>query len=164
MADFQLDMDGLIDYLLQILSRRFSNDVAQIYYGDIGVYLPSSFGSSRRDQKAIIALQPAYNHLLEGERVASVEYRLLGIDIIAMVNITPFFSANPQEAYGERMLVKLTTSIATFLTQTENENLGGRVQYARVGDINWQWMARKDQAIRGAAVSYEARVRIPRMV
>lgn len=127
------------------------------------MYLPSSFGSSRRDQKAILAIQPAYNHLVEGERVASLEYRLLGIDIIAMVNITPFFSANPQEAYGERMLVKLTTAIATYLTQTENEDLGGRVQYARVGDINWTWMARKDQAIRGAAVSYEARVRIPRI-
>jgi hypothetical protein len=158
-----LDMDGLIDYLTVILSRRFSNDVAQIYYGDIGVYLPSAFGSSRRDQKAIIALNPAYNHLMEGERVASTEYRLLGIDIISMVNITPFFSANPSEAYGERMLVKLTTAIATFLTQTENETLDGRVQYARVGDINWTWMARKDQAIRGAAVSYEARVRVPRI-
>lgn len=163
MTQFELDMDGLIDYLAQILQRRFSNDVAQIYYGDIGIYLPSSFGSSRRDQKAIIALQPAYNHLVKNERVASVEYRLLGIDIITMVNITPFFSANPQEAYGERMLVKLTTEIASFLTEMDNENLGGRVHYSNVSGINWQWMARGDQAIRGAAVSYEARVRVPRV-
>jgi len=159
----QLDMDGLIDYLSSILSRQFSNQVSQIYYGDIGVYLPSSFGSSRRDQKAIIVLSPAYNRLLEDQRVASFENRVLGVDIITMVNITPFFSANPQEAYGERMLVKLTTALATYLTQTENEDLGGRVQHAKVGDINWAWMARKDQALRGAAVSYEARVRIPRI-
>lgn len=130
---------------------------------DIGIYLPSSFGSSRRDQKAVIALSPAYNRLLDDQRVASFENRILGVDIITMVNITPFFSANPQEAYGERMLVNLTTAIATYLTQTENEDLGGRVQYAKVGDINWAWMARRDQALRGAAVSYEARVRIPRV-
>lgn len=159
----QLDMDGLIDYLKDILSRQFSRDVSQIYYGDIGVYLPSSFGSSRRDQKAILALQPAYDHLEENQRVAAFENRLLGVNIIAMVNITPFFSANPDEAYGERMLVRLTTAIAEYLTQTENESLGDRVQYARVGDIDWSWMARKDQAIRGAAVRYEARVRVKRM-
>jgi hypothetical protein len=160
----QLDMDGLIDYLSAILSKQFSNQVSQIYYGDIGIYLPSSFGSSRRDQKAVIALSPVYNRLLDDQRVAVFENRVLGVDIITMVNITPFFSANPQEAYGERMLVNLTTAIATYLTQTENEDLGGRVQYAKVGDINWAWMARRDQALRGAAVSYEARVRIPRIV
>lgn len=29
----QLDMDGLIDYLSAILSKQFSNQVSQIYYG-----------------------------------------------------------------------------------------------------------------------------------
>lgn len=127
------------------------------------MYLPSSFGGSRQDQKAIIALSPAYNHLAENERVASAEYRLLGIDIIVMVNMTPFFEANPQEAYGERMLVKITTDIATYLTQEENVTLDNNVHFTKVGDIDWAWIAKSDQAIRAAGIAYEARVRIPRM-
>lgn len=159
----QFDMEKLIDYLSDLLARRFSREVSNIYFGDIGVYLPSSFGGSRRDQKAVIALQPAYNHLLEGERVASFESRLLGVDIVTMVNITPFFEAAPQEAYGERILVRLTSEIAQFLTQEENVNLGGRVQMVNVGDIDWTWVAKGDQAIRAAGIAYECRVRIPRM-
>jgi hypothetical protein len=159
----QLDMEGLIDYLSEILARRFSREVSQIYFGDIGVYLPSSFGGSRRDQKAVIALVPSYNHIIEGERVAAWESRLLGIDIVTMVNITPFFEAAPTEAYGERILVRLTTEIAQFLTQEENVNLDGRVQMVNVGDIDWAWVAKGDQAIRAAGIAYEARVRIPRM-
>jgi hypothetical protein len=158
-----LNMDGLIDYMKDLLLRRFSREVANIYYGDIGVYLPSSFGGSRRDQKAVIALSPSYNHLAEGNRVHEFEERLLGLDIIAMVNITPFFEANPTEAYGERMLVKLTTEIATFLTQEENVTLGKRVHYTTVGDIDWAWVAKGDQAIRAAGIAYEARVRVQRI-
>lgn len=156
-----LDMEGVVDHLIDVLGYRFSNDVSNVYFGDIGVYLPSSFGGSRRDQKAIVAIQPSYNHLIE--RVAEMEHRLLGIDIITMVNITPFFEAMPREAYGERILVKITTQIAGFLTQLENENLGGRVAYAAVGDIDWAWVAKKDQAVRAAGISYECRVRLPRM-
>lgn len=158
-----VDMDGLVTHLQDILGRKFQNEVSYIYYGDVGVYLPSSFGGSRRDQKAIIALSPAFNHLIEGQRVAAFENRLLGIDIITMVNITPFFEAAPKEAYGERMLVRLTTQIATFLTQLENENLDGRVAYAEVGDIDWAWVQKKDQSIRAAGISYQARVNLPRM-
>lgn len=159
----QVDMEGLVEHLSTLLQNRFSNKVSNIYFGDIGVYLPSAFGSSRRDQKAIVALSPAYNHPIEGERVAAFEQRLLGLDIIVMVNITPFFEAAPREAYGERMLVALTTEIADFLIQGDNENLGGRVQYSTVGDIDWAWVARGDQAIRAAGIGYECRVRIPRM-
>ena len=73
------------------------------------------------------------------------------------------FEAAPKEAYGERMLVSLTTEIAQFLTQEENFTLGGLVTSTEVGDIDWAWVARKDQALRGAAIHYEARVRISRM-
>jgi hypothetical protein len=156
-------MEELIDYLSDLLGPQFSRDVSNIYFGDIGIYLPSSFGGSRNDQQAVIALQPSYNHLMEGERVAAHEMRLLGVNIIVMVNITPFFTAAPTEAYGERMLVRLVTEIATFLTQEENINLDGRVHFSTVGDIDWAWVAKGDQAIRAAAISYEARVRIPRM-
>ena len=163
MAVQHVDMTGLIDYLSQLLGSRFSRDVAQIYYGDIMVYLPSSFGGSRKEQKAIIALSPAYDHVIPESRVASQESHLLGLDILVMVNITPFFKANPTEAYGERMLVNLTTAITRFLVQAENENFGGRVQFAQVNGIDWSWLARDDQAIRAAGIQYECRVRLPRM-
>lgn len=158
----QVTMEGLIDHLETILKRRFANQVSEIYFGDIGIYLPASFGASRREQKAVIALQPAYDHPIPGERVASHEQRNLGVTVIVMVNITPFFEARPQEAMGERLLVRLTTEIATFLNQEENLGLGGRVQWSEVGDIDWAWVARGDQAIRAAGISYQARVRIPR--
>ena len=156
-------MEQVIDVLADVLGRRFSNRVSNIYFGDIGVYLPSSFGGSRNAQKAIIALSPVYNYLQEGSRVAVQETRLLGIDIITMVNITPFFEAAPKEAYGERMLVALTTEIADFLTQEDNFTLNGLVTSTEVGDIDWAWIARKDQSIRGAGIHYEAKVRVNRM-
>ena len=156
-------MERVIDELAELLRRRFSNKVAHIYFGDIGVYLPASFGGSRNSQKAVIALSPIYNYLQEGSRVAAQETRLLGIDIITLVNITPFFEAAPQEAYGERMLVSLTTEIAEFLTQNENFTLGGLVSSTEVGDIDWAWTARRDQALRGAAIHYEAKVRVHRL-
>lgn len=158
-----VSMEAVIDVLSDVLARRFGGRVSNIYFGDIGVYLPASFGGSRSTQKAVIALSPVYNYLQEGSRVAVQETRLLGIDIITLVNITPFFEAAPKEAYGERMLVSLTTEIAQFLTQEENFTLGGLVTSTEVGDIDWAWVARKDQALRGAAIHYEARVRISRM-
>lgn len=156
-------MEKVIDVLADKLSRRFSGKVSNVYFGDIGVYLPASFGGSRNQQKAVIALSPVYNYLQEGSRVAVQETRLLGVDIITLVNITPFFEAAPKEAYGERMLVSLTTEIAEFLTQEENYNLDGLASSTEVGDIDWAWVARKDQALRGAAIHYEARVRVRRM-
>ena len=158
-----VEMEGLIDYLITLLKNRFSNQVSDFFFGDIGVYLPASFGGSRKDQKAVIAVQPAFNYLIPNERVAAQESRNLGVTVIVMVNITPFFEAKPQEAFGERILVRLTTDIATFLTQEENVTLGGRVQWSQVGDIDWAWVARGDQAIRAAGISFNARVRVPRI-
>jgi hypothetical protein len=159
----EVNMEGIIDHLSGVLSRRFANDISRIYFGDIGMYLPSAFGGSRQNPMAVVALQPSYNHPIEGQRVAAFENRLLGLHIIVMINITPYFEANPQEAFGERKLVRLTTQIADYLSQLELESLGDRVQYTRVGAIDWAWVAKGDQAIRAAGIAYEARVRIPRI-
>lgn len=157
-----LTMEQLIDFIEYDLAYEFSNEVSQIYFGDIGVYLPSSFGGSRRDQKAIIALNPMYNRLVEGTRTAASEYRELGVEILVLVNITPFFTANPDEAYGERMLVRLTTSIADFLTRLENVDLQDRVSYTEVRNINWEYRPSDDQALRAAGIEFVARVYITR--
>jgi hypothetical protein len=156
-------MEKVIDVLMDVLGRRFSQKVSNVYFGDIGIYLPASFGGSRNQQKAVIAISPLYNYLQEGSRVAAQETRLLGIDIITLVNITPFFEAAPKEAYGERMLVNLTTEISQFLTQEDNMDLGGILASSTVGNIDWAWVARNDQALRGAAIHYEARVRVDRL-
>lgn len=156
-------MEELIDYLMTLLANRFSDSVSQIYFGDIGVYLPQSFGGSRRDQKAIIALSPENDHPIEGQKTELYENRVQRLNIITMVNITPFFKANPDEAYGERMLVRLTTQIKNFLNEAENQRLGGRVRSTSVGEIDWAWTPRGDQAIRAARILYEWRIQDRRM-
>ena len=162
----QVRFSGLIQHLQEVLSRRFSSRVARIYYGDIGIYPPAVFGTSRATQKAIIALTPIYNKELENQRTAISENREYGLRIVVMMNITPFFEASPTEAYAERQLTELAEEIATFLTQQENVQLGGRVQWSSVGDIEYGWIQRESentvQYIRAAAVEYSARVRVKR--
>jgi hypothetical protein len=162
MAD-AVTMEGLIDHLSSLLAKRFANDVSRIYFGDIGVYNPIAFGGDRKNPKLVVALSPSYNRLIEDERNAAYELRLLGLDIIVFVNITPYFQADPPEAYGERKLVRITTQIAEYLTLEENINLGGRVQFSKVGSIDFSWVQRSDQSLRAAGVAYECRVRIPRI-
>ncbi len=158
----QVGMEGLIDHLENILKTRFSSQVSEIYFGDIGVYNPTSFSGTRSEQRAVIALSPSYNRLVSDQRNASFENRNLGVDIIIMINMTPFFEARPSEAFGERKLVRLTTEVATFLTQEEHVTLGDRVQMTTVGDIDWLWQQRQNQALRAAGIAYDARVRITR--
>lgn len=159
----QLDMDGLIEYLKSMLGNRFSKKISRIYYGDVVTYLPSAFLGPNKEQHAILVIQPTYNRLIPDERVVAFENRLLGVDIIGLVNITSEFNADPKAAYGEKQLVQLITEIATFLTQETNVNLQERVQFSRVLNIDWHWLPKGDLAIRGAALEYEVRVRIPRI-
>src|SRR5690606_22380604 len=103
------DTEALIDHLMPMLSHQLSNDVSNIYFGDVGVYLPSHFLGPRKEQRAVLALSPAYDRL--EQRVASQETRLIGVDIIGLVNITPYCDASPKEAYGERQLASLMRKI-----------------------------------------------------
>jgi len=155
------DTEALIDHLMPMLSHQLSNDVSNIYFGDVGVYLPSHFLGPRKEQRAVLALSPAYDRL--EQRVASQETRLIGVDIIGLINITPYFEASPKEAYGERQLASLMRKIRVFLSQQEHVQLDGRVQYFDVGDISWNWMQRKNLSLRGAALEVTARVKVSRM-
>jgi len=154
------EMEEIIVYLQNILQNEFARDVTSVYFGDIGIYPPTVFGSSRKDTKAILIIQPVSSVPIPGERVAESEKRTLRLQIIAMVNITPFFTALPSEAYGERILVNLISRVAKFLAQEENVTLDGRVIFSRVENIDWEWTQRKDQSLRGSAISYEVDVRI----
>lgn len=157
------DTEDLIDHLKPLLQNTLTNDVTNIYYGDIGVYLPAHFIGPRKENRAVLALAPAFDRLIEGTRTASQESRLIGVDVIALVNITPYFRASPKEAYGERQLSELMRKIRTFLTQQSNVNLDGRVQFFSVGDINWSWLQRENLSLRGASLEVTARVKVDRM-
>lgn len=159
----QFRFTELINYLKNILARRFAARVSRIYFGDIGKYPPSAFGASQGTQKAIIALDPVYNALIPNTRNAAFEEREYGLQIIVLMNLTPFFEANPEEAYAERELTDISEEIATFLTQDENLTLNGRIRSSQVGDINLKWLKRENQYLRAAAVSYTTRVKISRV-
>jgi len=155
------DTEDLIDHLKPLLEKILSNEVSRIYYGDIGVYLPTHFIGPRKQNQAVLVLQPAYDRL--EQRVASQETRLIGIDIIGLVNMTPYFKANPDEAFGERQLSDIMKKVRVFLTQQENVNLDGRVQYLSVEDIRWSWIQRDNLSLRGASLTVEVRIKVNRM-
>lgn len=157
------DVEALIDHLRPMLTKLLPNDVSRVYFGDVGVYLPSHFLGPRKEPRAVLALGPREDRVKEGSRVASQETRLIGVDIIGLVNITPYFEASPEEAYGERQLASLMRKIRDFLTQQENVDLDGRVRYLDVGDVTWNWLQRKDLSLRGASLAVTAEVKLSRM-
>lgn len=156
------DTKALIEHLSPMLQKVLSNEISRTYFGDIGVYLPTHFIGPRKDNRAILVLSPAFDRVVEGSRVASQETRLIGVDIIALVNITPDFRASPDEAYGERKLASLMATLRDFLSQQENVDLGGRVQYFSVGDISWHWAQRDKLSLRGAVLEVTAKVKVSR--
>lgn len=156
------DAVDLIDHLIPLLKKQFSNDVSNVYFGDLGVYLPSHFLGPRKEQRAVLALSPGIDMPEVDGRTAAASYRLITIDIIGLVNITSEFEASPDEAFGERRLALLMRKIRTFLEQQKNVNLDGRVQYLEVGAIRWTWTQREKLALRGAALELTARVRVSR--
>lgn len=160
MAD--LNVEGLIDHLALVLGAQFANDVSQIYFGDVGIYPPKAFRNARNEEKMVVALIPNYDKLQPGSRTAASESRLLGVFIAVMVNMTPYFEAMPVEAPAERQLVRLVTRIREYLAQDANFDLDGRVVSTRVGDVEWEWMQRGNNAIRAAAIEYEALVDVSR--
>jgi hypothetical protein len=156
MAEQDLDMEGLIDHLAKMIGRQFSADIANIYFGDVGIYPPKAFRNGRGEEKMVLVLSPNYDKPVKGTLTAASETRDLGVFVAVMANLTPYFQAMPSEAPAERQLVRLITRIRTFLAQDENFDLGGRVLSTTVGDVNWDWMQRGDNAIRAAAIEYGA--------
>jgi hypothetical protein len=149
------DMDGLVLHLGQVLKKQFADDISQIYYGDVVVYPPKAFQNPAGEWRTAVALVPAYDREADGGRNPASEIRDLGVLIVPMVNMTPFFEALPSEAFGERMLVRLTHRIRLFLAQRSNMTLNGNVARALVGDVEWHWAQRDKMPIRAAAITYE---------
>lgn len=154
----------IISYLQEILRVKFADRVNRVYFGDIGQYPPSFFQGARNTQKAIIAIAPIEQRPLPDKSTVAFEYREITVRIMVIMNITPFFDARPEEAYGERDIMRLCEDIVEFLAQHENITLDGRVQYAEVGDIDWSWMQRmQGQYLRCGAVEYMFRIKLNRV-
>lgn len=157
-----LAMDDLIDTLKRALEQQFPDDVSQVYYGDVGLYPPKAFQDNRGQQRRVLAIVPA-SDTLDDNRNPMAEIRSLTVNIIVMVNMTPYFEAMPPEAIGERALVTLVEKIRTFLAQDISMTLGGRVLTSRVPSVQWDWVQRGSTAIRAAAIEFEVKVQVMRM-
>ena len=160
------DMEGLIDYLVQLLGKQFADDLATIYFGDPGIFPPQAFQDSRgKPTKAAIAILPNYDRYdAKAGRSLAGEFRRYGLYIVVLINMVPYFEAMPKEAVGERQLVRLVGRIRQFLAHETNATLNQRVGTAVVGDINWNWMIRDQTAIRAAAIEYEVGVYVSRQI
>lgn len=156
-------VEEVIDTLLFALINMFPNDIANGYFGDIVNYLPSAFLGPNQQQMAVVAIAPDFDHEIEGSQTAASEYRWVNLSVMTIVNITPDFEALPSEAFGERRLLRLTEKIRSYLSKTANETIDTRVSHVRVGDIDWTWAVRNEQALRISMINYRFRIRINRM-
>lgn len=155
-------MDNLIDALKRGLEQQFPDDISQVYYGDVGLYPPKAFQDNRGQQRRVVAIVPA-SDTMDDNRNPMAEIRTLTVNVIVMVNMTPYFEAMPPEAIGERMLVQLVDKVRTFLAQDAAMTLGGRVLATKVPTVDWDWVQRGTNAIRAAAIQFECKVQVMRM-
>ena len=155
-------MEAIIDRLSERIADRFGGEVSSIYFGDVGIYPPRAFLTPRGEQGAVVLLIPSGNKLLEESRVAVQEDRQLTIDVVVMVNLTPYFEALPIEAPAERKLVQLTAEIHEYLTQQSLADLDGLVRFSKVGDVEYVWSQRGNLSVRAGVIKYHARVKVPR--
>lgn len=158
-----VDMVGLIDFMSKIILQAFPDQFSQAYFGDVGIYPPKAFQGQTGEMRSVLVFQPLHDNLENELTTPASECRTLGINVAVLVNMTPFFEALPMEAFGERMLVEQVTKVRGFLSRDINFTLGGRVLSTSVGDVNWTWQQRGNNAIRAAAITYEAKVMQPRM-
>lgn len=146
--------------LISALQYEFGSEVTSFYFGDVIVYPPSAFISPTGKYCPVIAVSPSYNHLNEGSQAANGEIRSLGIDILLLVNYTPFIEAIPTQAAGEEILIDITDRVFEYLRRFDMLTIYETVLMANVSDVNWTWSPRQNQPIRGAVISYELQVAI----
>ena len=157
-----LKITELCDIVLRHIEHEFSNEIASLYFGDIVIYPPNAFRDRRNQWAPVIAVYPRYNRKVEGQETMNSALRIYGIQILVMVNYTPYISVPPEEAMGERMLSEMAERIMEYFAKPENLHFDHRVQLASITDVDWAWNPRLDQPIRGAEITYEVSLRVPR--
>lgn len=146
--------------LINALQYEFGREVSSFYFGDTVIYPPSAFISPTGQYCPVIAISPSFNHLVDGSQAGNGEIRVLGIDILLLINYTPYIEAVPTVAAGEEMLLDIADRVFEYLRRYDMLTIYGSVIMANVSDINWTWSPRQNQPIRGAIISYELQVAI----
>lgn len=146
--------------LLNALQYEFGREISSFYFGDTVIYPPSAFISPTGQYCPVIAVSPSYNHLVEGSQAANGEIRALGIDILLLVNFTPYIEAVPTVAAGEEILLDAVDRVFEYLRRFDMLTLYNSVIMANVSEINWTWSPRQNQPVRGAVISYDLQVAI----
>lgn len=157
-----IGMEELVDFLAQLLKEEFPDEINMIYFGDPAIFPPIAFQDEIGKPKACVAIVPKYDRVNKNDRNPAFEVRALGVHIVVLVNMIPFFEALPKEAYGERMLVRLVGKIQRFLSLSEMQTLYNRVTDAGLMDTSWSWHNNGNDAIREAAIEYSVLIQIPR--
>lgn len=156
------NMEQLVDYLIPLIGRQFSDEISFVYFGDIGLYPPAAFTKPNKEQAAAIAIIPNFQKPVLGSRSAASEFIEVGVFIGIMINMVPYFTRLPPEAFGERKLVQLTQKIAAFLQQDTNMTLQQQVATSRVNSIDWEWLQRGNESIRAASIDYQVTIEVDR--
>jgi len=157
------NMEQLVDYLIPLIGRQFSDEISYVYFGDIGLYPPAAFKKPNKEEAAAIAIVPNFQRPVANSLSQMSIFMDIGVFIAVMVNMTPYFTRLPQEAFGERKLVQLTQKIAAFLQQDENMTLQRQVGTSRVNSIDWEWLQRGEDSIRSAAIDYQVTIEVDRL-
>lgn len=155
-------MEQLVDYLIPLIGRQFSDEISFVYFGDIGLYPPSAFTKANKEQACAVTIIPNFQKPVQGTRSALSEFVDLGVFIGVMVNMVPYFQRLPPVAFGERTLVQLTQKIAAFLQQDTNMTLQQQVATSRVNSIDWEWLQRGNDSIRAASIDYQVTIEVDR--
>lgn len=158
------EVEGILRHFEELILREFGDDVAQVYIGDVGIYPPTAFQDAAGNNKLAISVQVDNIGKADKRTVSAAgEVRPLTINLVAMVNMIPFYEAMPTEAYGELMLVRFVTRFYEWLTLTENQTLNGLVTSSEVVGVDFDFMQRGNMAIRAAAIQWEASIYIDKM-
>ena len=157
-----LKITELCDIVLRHIEHEFSNEIASLYYGDIIIYPPNAFRDRFNRWAPVIAVYPRFNRKIDGQDTMNSELREYGVEILVMVNYTPYIQVPPEEAMGERLLAEKVEKIMEYFAKPEQLHFEHQVQMASITDIDWGWQPRLDQPIRGAAIMYVVTLRVPR--
>ena len=143
-----ISTEETIDYIVKKIRSKFPNNFAAVSFGDVGIYTPDMFKAARGISLPIVAISPQYDRLVPETRTVASEVRARGIDVITIVNMIDEFEARPEEAVGERSLVKATQLLIDYLGENEMVTLDGQVSFVGLGDITWEWLVGDRQILR----------------
>lgn len=150
-----LTMEGLIDLLAKYVQRQFSNEISTVIFGELPGLQPRYFQNAKGEWRCLLCIVPISDRLIPNSSTHATEDRLLSVDLVLMVNLTPYVEALPPEGLGERMLVRTTQKLRAYFAQSANFTLGRRVSRVKVDDVEYATITKKDSFICAAGIRLE---------